>query len=93
MRGFRIAGLRKYSIVSMRDCSALNPMLTLILTLASCKNWIQNSVLTWRVSYMSTEPPQVVCLGTGYGSSVKPEERLAWELNHRRWFAWELVQV
>ena len=55
MRDFRNAGLRKYSIVLMRDCSNPNPKFNpnlaelpsaLTLTLGSRKNRTRNLVLT-----------------------------------------------
>ena len=67
----------------------LNPNPKFSLTLASCKNRTRNLVLTY-VSYVSTEPPQVVCLGTG--SSVKldpcvlPENQTTTGGLPRNWF-------
>ena len=72
-------------VIQLRCCS-LNPSsnLSVVLTQASCKNPKPGLDL----SCLSTEPPQVVCLA----SSLELEECIAWESNHRRWFAWLQIQ-
>ena len=54
-----VVQLRDYLNAALSKCGVVALTLSLVLTLASCKN--RNLVLT-RVSCLRIEPPQVVCL-------------------------------
>ena len=61
--GYPNAALSKCGVVVVLNSNPkFSVVLILTLTLASCKNRTRNLVLTLRVSRLSTEPPQVLCM-------------------------------